>query len=105
MRWARSVWAYSSTADSGRVSDCKAMNRIGWSAGFTLLKVGGVGMPGGSWREAFEMADCTSCAAASILRERANWIVTWERPCALTDDMESMPAMVENCRSKGVATA
>src|ERR1041385_1214488 len=105
MRCARSVWAYSSTVDNGSVSEDNARKRMGWSAGFTLLNVGGVGMPGGSCREALEIADCTSCAAASMLRSRENWMVICESPCALTEDIESMPAMVVNCRSKGVATA
>ena len=32
-------------------------------------------------------------------------MVIWVRPSALDDVIESMPAMVENCRSSGVATA
>ena len=32
-------------------------------------------------------------------------MVICESPCALTEDIESMPEMVENCRSNGVATA
>ena len=50
------------------------------------------------------MAACTSCAAASMLRSSENWMVICEMPCALMDDMESTPAMVENCFSSGVAT-
>ncbi len=50
------------------------------------------------------MAACTSCAAASMLRARANWSVIWVDPSRLVEVMESMPAMVENCRSRGVAT-
>ncbi len=59
----------------------------------------------GSSRAAFAIAACTSCAAPSMSRSRLNCIVIWVDPSALVDDMESMPAMVENCFSRGVATA
>jgi hypothetical protein len=62
-------------------------------------------MSGGSCRAAFAMAACTSWAAASMSRARLNCSVMLLRPCALTDVMLSSPAMVENCRSSGVATA
>ena len=62
-------------------------------------------MPGGSWGAAAAMAACTSWAAASMLRSSVNWTVIWVRPSALVEVIESMPAMVENCRSSGVATA
>ena len=39
-----------------------------------------------------------------MLRSRVNWIVIWVMPSALVEVIESMPAMVENCRSSGVAT-
>src|SRR5689334_15341223 len=61
-------------------------------------------MLGGSWRPAAEMADCTSSAAPSRLRERLNWSVICVDPCEEVDDMLSRPAIVENCRSSGVAT-
>ena len=50
------------------------------------------------------IADWTSCAAASMLRERSNWSVICEPPSVLTEFIEERPAMVENCRSSGVAT-
>jgi len=50
------------------------------------------------------MADCTSCAAASMLRSRLNCSVIEVPPSVLTDVIESMPAMLENCCSSGVAT-
>ena len=62
-------------------------------------------MPGGSWRSVLEMAACTSCAAASMFRESANWSVILVPPMVLDDVIASMPAMVENCFSSGVATA
>ena len=40
-----------------------------------------------------------------MLRLSVNWIVMLVTPSALTDVIESMPAMVENWRSSGVATA
>ena len=66
---------------------------------------GGVGMPGGSCGAAAAMAACTSWAAASMFRSRLNWIVIWVMPWALVEVIESMPAIVENCFSSGVATA
>ena len=62
-------------------------------------------MPGGSSGSVLVMAACTSCAAASMLRLRVNWRVIWVSPSALDEVIESMPAIVVNCRSSGVATA
>src|SRR5436309_6316974 len=77
----------------------------GWSAGFTFWYTGGVGIWGGKSGAALAMADCTSWAAASIERSSENWIVIAVRPWALDDVIESMPAIVVNCFSRGVATA
>ena len=71
----------------------------------TSRKDGGVGMLGGSLRKAAEIADCTSCAAASILRSSENCKVIEVEPWALVEVIESSPAIVENCPSSGVATA
>src|SRR6266566_1204187 len=62
-------------------------------------------MPGGSWRNVLEIADCTSCAAASMLRDSVNCSVMLVPPSVLDDVMASSPAIVENCFSRGVATA
>src|SRR5207248_1899922 len=62
-------------------------------------------MPGGSWRSVLEMAACTSCAAASMFRESANWSVILVPPMVLDDVIASMPALVEDCFSSGVAPA
>jgi hypothetical protein len=62
-------------------------------------------MSRGNWRCTSAMAACTSCAAASMSRSRWNWIVMLVEPIALLEVMLSMPAMVENCFSSGVATA
>jgi hypothetical protein len=62
-------------------------------------------MPGGIWGWAAAMAACTSWAAASMFRSSVNWMVIWVAPSALVEVIESMPAMVENCFSSGVATA
>jgi hypothetical protein len=58
----------------------------------------------GSVRSVLEIADCTSCAAASISRERANWSVIEAPPWLLVDVIASTPGIVENCFSSGVAT-
>src|SRR2546427_3514772 len=102
-RCARNVSAYSSSADNCSVPDVSARYRIGESAGFDLLYDGGC-MPGGSWRSVFEMADCTSCAAASMFRDSANCSVMFVPPSVLDDVIASRPAIVENCFSRGVAT-
>jgi len=54
------VSAYSLTVHSGSVGDDSARNRIGWSAGLTFRKEGGVGMPVGRRGVTCEIADCTS---------------------------------------------
>ena len=81
------------------------MRRIGWSAGLTLRKVGGVGMSLGSCRNTREIATCTSCAAASMSRLRVNCRMICVVPMLLEEVIESTPEMVENSRSSGVATA
>ncbi len=70
-----------------------------------MRKVGGLGISGGNLRAVAAMADCTSCAAASMLRSRLNWMVIVVEPCELDEVIEEMPAMVVNCASSGVATA
>src|SRR5512142_1949091 len=77
---------------------------MGESAGLTLRNDGGLGISAGSCRWAWEMADCTSRAAPSSERLRSNCRVMLVEPSELLDVMESMPAMVENCFSSGVAT-
>ena len=47
----------------------------------------------------------TSLAAASMSRSRVNWTVICVEPRVLVEVIESMPGMVENCFSRGVATA
>src|ERR1700761_7296406 len=49
-------------------------------------------------------AACKSSAAPSGLRLRLNWMVMLVWPSEFVDVIESMPAMVENCFSSGVAT-
>src|SRR5207237_4494895 len=66
--------------------------------------VGGVGMPWGSCREAWVIADWTSIAAPSILRFKANSSVICVAPSELMEVIDSMPAMLENWFSMGVAT-
>src|SRR6266567_8621800 len=104
MRCAISVSAYSSTCGSDKTSEFSDKNRIGLSAGLTLRRPGGVGISGGSCGKAAEIAVCTSCAAASILRLRLNCKVIEVEPCEFVELIESIPAIPENCRSSGVAT-
>ncbi len=99
-----SVSAYSLSWYRGRVGEDTVRYRMGRSAGLTFLKLGGVVMDVGRRRWARPMADCTSRAAASTSRSRANWMMIRVRPTALTELMESMPAMVKNSFSSGVAT-
>ena len=70
-----------------------------------MRKDGGAAMVAGNWRAADAIAEFTSCAAASISRSRLNWITMRVTPCPLSDVISSMPAMVENWRSRTVATA
>ena len=58
----------------------------------------------GSRAIATEIDDCTSRAAASMLRLRSNSRAICVRPWVLNEVMEVIPAMVANCRSSGAAT-
>src|SRR5262249_36191773 len=78
---------------------------IALSDGLTFSYEGGLGMPVGSKDSAAEIFDWTSWAAASRLRVRSNWRVMLVWPWVLVDVICATPAMVENCRSSGVATA
>ena len=70
-----------------------------------MRNVGGVVICGGSWRSAAEIAACTSCAAASMLRSSVNCSVIDVEPSELVEVIESTAGIVENCFSSGVATA
>src|SRR5579871_2080119 len=96
--------AYSSNCACVMVADLQAMYTIGCAAGFTFEYEGGVGILVGRLPPAREIAACTSCAAASMLRLRSNCSVMFVEPNELVDDMLSIPAMVENSFSSGVAT-
>src|SRR3972149_11293198 len=61
-------------------------------------------MARGSWEAALAMAACTSWAAASMLRLKENVSVIWVSPIPLLEVIESIPAIVENCFSRGGAT-
>jgi len=58
----------------------------------------------GSRRTTAEIADWTSCAAASIFLSRTNCSVIFVAPRELVEVIESRPGTVENCRSRIVAT-
>ncbi len=62
-------------------------------------------IPVGRERCVLAMAACTSCAAASIWRSSVNWSVIDVFPCELEEVIASIPAIVVNCFSRGVATA
>ncbi len=62
-------------------------------------------MPVGKERSVLAMAACTSCAAESMLRLKLNCSVIDVAPGVLELVMASMPAMVVNAFSSGVATA
>ena len=62
-------------------------------------------MPGGSNGAACVIIACTSWAAASMLRLRSNCRMTCVAPKEFIEFIDDKPAMVENCRSSGVATA
>ena len=61
-------------------------------------------MSRGSERMAWEIAAWTSCAAPSMLRSSANWREMEVPPWVLVEVITSMPGMVENSFSSGVAT-
>ena len=71
-----------------------------WSAGGEAVEE----TADGSWRAVRAMAADTSWAAASMSRLSTNWIVIDVLPSELVEIIESMPAIVSNCFSRGVAT-
>ncbi len=77
---------------------------IGASAGLTFRYEGLFGRLAGSCPRAALIAACTSRAAASMLRERSNWIVMFVDPRELVEVISLTPAIRPNCRSSGVAT-
>ncbi len=74
------------------------------SAGLTFFMFGGLGRLVGSWPAAALTADCTSWAAASMLRPRSNCSTTWVWPIALLEVIWVTPGISDSCRSSGVAT-
>src|SRR3954454_23367741 len=81
------------------------MMRIGASAGLILRYDGLLGRFAGRWPRAALIEACTSRAAASMLRFRSNCKVIDVEPSWLDDVISVMPAIRENWRSSGVATA
>ncbi len=104
MRWAIRVSAYSSTAESGSVEELRLRKITGASAGFALMKLGGVVIWIGKRLAAEVKADCTSRAAPSMLRLKSNCKVIEVMPSPLDEIISLTPAIVENCFSSGVAT-
>src|ERR1700712_5303122 len=73
--------------------------------GLVLCSVGGLIIVLGIWRDAAEIAACTSCAAASIGRSSSNCITIEVLPKVLVDDIWAMPGTVAKEASSGAATA
>jgi hypothetical protein len=92
------------TTCSGSIGELIARYRIGWSAGLTLRRKGGLGIALGSRRWAAMMPAATSWAAASMSRSRSNIRVMRVLPLLLLDVIAASPAMVENWASSTVAT-
>src|ERR1700679_3708473 len=82
---ARRVSARSSTFDSEIFSDVSANVKIGVSAGFVLLYIGGVGRSGGRYVPEALMEACTSCSATSMFNASVNCSVITELPSELMD--------------------
>ena len=89
---------------SGSTSECTASIRIGESAGLTFREEGGLGNVLGNWPPAASIADCTSCAAASMLRSRSNCSVICVLPSMLVEVICDRPGISANWYSRGVAT-
>src|ERR1035441_7933494 len=105
MRCASMVSAYSSRSLRRMVGELRRRLMMGVSPGLTLRKLGGVGMPGGNSVMASAMAVSASTVAPSMSRLRENCRVMEVEPWPELEIMESNPAMVVNCLSRGVATA
>src|SRR5271156_3599348 len=86
------------------VSEVRARNRMGESAGLVFLQKGFCGSAAGNWLRAALMAAWTSRAAASMLRLRSNCRVILVDPSELDDVISLTPAMWPSWRSSGVAT-
>src|SRR5215469_14711421 len=86
------------------VSEVKARNRMGVSAGLFLRQEGFCGSAAGSWLRAALMAAWTSRPAASMLRLKSNCMLTPVDPSELEDVISLTPAMCPSWRSSGVAT-
>jgi len=105
MRCARMVSAYSLTVESGRVSEVSVRKKTGASAGFTFRT-----KAASSWSAAAALprpaiAELTSCAAASMSRSSEELDGDAGEALAEIEVIWSMPAIVENCFSRVVATA
>src|SRR6516164_9431028 len=79
-------------------------SKIGSSARLALRNDGGMGSVLGSSGIAEAIAVWTSTAALSMFRSRSNVSVIEVFPMPLDDVISSMPAIVVNWRSSGLAT-
>src|ERR1039458_5378673 len=92
----------SDVGNVGGASNPSAM--ISLAAGLYFRNDGGAGMKGGKSGIAPAIAVWTSTAALSMSRSRLNCSVMLVLPVELDEFIESRPAMVVNCRSRGLAT-
>ena len=87
-----------------RTAEVSASMKMGESAGFTFRYEGLLGRFDGRLPRAALMAACTSRAAASMSRSRANCSVMLVDPRALDEVISVTDAIRPNWRSSGVAT-
>ena len=105
IRWTSLVETWSSTTVSGNDWELAESSKIGESAGFTFLKVGGLGRFLGNCPPAALIASSTSLAAPSMLRLRSNCRVIEVDPSVETEVICETPEIWANCVSSGCATA
>ena len=104
MRWAMTVSAASYMSLGAIDLEVSARIRMGAAAGFDLRKLGSEGMSAGRSAAAALMAACTSCAAPSMSRLRANWMAMRVLPSELVEVISVTPAISPSRRSSGAAT-
>src|SRR3954469_23058577 len=85
-------------------SDVNASVMMGVSAGFTLLKIGGLGRSRGRNVPPALIDACTSCSAMSMFSSRLNCRVMMELPNELVEVIWLSPGIWPNWRSNGAVT-
>ena len=95
------VCANSSSTGSASVFELSTRSITPCCDGSTFWYDGGAGICGGS--RVLAIVDCTSCAAASMLRFKSNCSVIRVSPCWLDEVIELRPEIAANCFSSGSA--